>query len=95
MAAMEEIAITQVTIDGIPTPFESCVLQRDGEAWTVVVVGMYEAYGVPNKKGHTIPVSFDTPDGRHGGVALIKTATHEDHTAERMIVHLEGVHPLR
>jgi len=91
----ETIAVSHLTLDGIPTPFEQCSLVLDGDAWALEVVGMYEAYGVPNKKGHTIPVSFDTPDGRRGGVALVKTVTHEDHTAERVIVHLEGVHPLR
>ena len=91
----ETIAVTHLILDGIPTPFEQCSLVRDGDAWSLDVVGIYEAYGVPNKKGHTIPVSFDIPDGRHGGLALIKTVTHEDHTAERVIVHLEGVHPLR
>ncbi|HEX4819179.1 MAG TPA: hypothetical protein VFV00_03150 [Acidimicrobiales bacterium] len=91
----ESIAVTHLTLDGIPTPFEQCSLDRDGDSWSLDVVGMYEAYGVPDKKGHTIPVSFDTPDGRHAGVALIKSVTHEDHSAERMIVHLEGVHPLR
>jgi hypothetical protein len=91
----ETIGVTHLTLDGIPTPFEQCSLVRDGDSWSLDVVGIYEAYGVPNKKGHTIPVSFVTADGRHGGVALIKTVTHEDHTAERMIVHLEGVHPLR
>jgi len=91
----ETIAVSHLTLDGIPTPFEQCSLVLDGESWSLDVVGMYEAYGVPNKKGTTIPVSFDTPDGRRGGVALVASVQHEDHTAERVIVHLEGVHPLR
>ena len=91
----ETIAVTHLTLDGIPTQFEQCSLVLDGESWTLEVVGMYEVYGIPNKQGHTIPVSFDTPDGRRGGVALVKTVTHEDHSAERIIVHLEGAHPLR
>lgn len=89
-----EIPISQLTLDGIPTPFERCVLEADGESWSVTVVGMYEAYGVPNKKGHEVPVSFDTPTGRRAGVALIASVEHEDHTAERMIVRLEGARPL-
>ena len=91
----ETTAVSQLTLDGIPTPFEQCSLVVDGESWSLDVVGIYEAYGVPNKKGQTIPVSFDTATGRRGGVALIASVEHEDHTAERMIVHLEGVHPLR
>jgi hypothetical protein len=90
----ETIAISQLTLDGIPTPFERCTLVLDDTSWALDVVGMYEAYGVPNKKGHTIPVSFDTPTGRRGGVARVVSVEHEDHTAERMIVHLEGVRPL-
>jgi len=90
----ETIAISHLTLDGIPTPFERCSLEVDGESWSLDVVGMYEAYGVPNKKGKTIPVSFDTPSGRRGGVALIASVEHEEHTEERFVVHLEGVHPL-
>ena len=90
----ETIAISQLTLDGIPIPFEECSLVVDGTSWTIDVVGMYEAYGVPNKKRQTIPVSFDTPAGRRGGVARIVTVEHEDQTAERMVVHLEGVRPL-
>ena len=90
----ETIAITQLTLDGIPTPFERCSLVVDGPSWALDVVGIYEAYGVPNKKGTTIPVSFDTPTGRRGGVALIASVEHEDNTAERVVVRLEGVHPL-
>ena len=91
----ETIPVSQLTLDGIPTPFEQCSLVTDGESWSLEVVGIYEVYGVPNKKGTTIPVSFDTPTGRRGGVALVAGVEHEDHTAERVIVHLEGVHPLR
>lgn len=91
----DTIAVSQLTLDGIPTPFEQCELVVDGASWTLDVVGIYEAYGVPNKKGRTIPVSFDTPDGRRGGVALVASVEHEEHTAERMIVRLEGVRPLR
>ena len=90
----EETPITQLTLDGIPTPFERCVLEVDGESWSVVVVGMYEAYGVPNKIGQEVPVSFDTPSGRRAGVARIAGAEHENHTAERMIVRLEGTRTL-
>jgi hypothetical protein len=89
-----EIPISQLTLDGIPTPFERCVLELDDDSWSVTVVGMYEAYGVPNKKGHEVPVSFDTPSGRRAGVALVASVEHEDHTEERMIVRLEGAHPL-
>jgi hypothetical protein len=91
----EPIAVSHLTLDGIPTPFEQCSLVIDGDSWSLEVVGMYEAYGVPDKKGTTIPVSFDTPTGRRGGVALVASVEHEDHTAERMIVHLEGVKALR
>ena len=90
----ETIAVSHVTLDGIPTPCEQCSLVIDGESWSLEVVGMYEAYGVPNKQGTTIPVSFDTPTGRVGGVALIASVEHEQRSAERMIVHLEGVRPL-
>lgn len=90
----ETIAVSHLTLDGIPTPFEQCALELDDDSWTLEVVGIYEAYGVPNKKGKTIPVSFDTPSGRHGGVALIASIEHEEHSAERMIVRLEGVRPL-
>lgn len=86
--------ITQLTLDGIPTPFESCTLEGDGDAWTVTVVGMYEAYGVPNKKGHVVPVSFDTADGRRAGMARVASVEHEEHTEERMIVRLEGADTL-
>ena len=91
----ETIAVAHLTLDGIPTPFEQCSLVVDGDSWSLDVVGFYEAYGVPNKKGRTIPVSFDTPTGRRGGVALVARVEHEDHTAERMVVHLEGVRPLK
>jgi hypothetical protein len=90
----ESIEISQLTLDGIPTPFERCTLDVEGVSWTLIVVGMYEAYGVPNKKGETIPVSFDTPSGRRAGMARIVSVEHEEHTAERMIVRLEGAHPL-
>ena len=90
----ETIAVTHLTLDGIPTPFEQCSLEIDDASWTLEVIGIYEAYGVPNKKGKTIPVSFDTPSGRRGGVALVASVEHEDHTAERVIVRLEGVRPL-
>ena len=90
----ETIAISQLTLDGIPTPFERCSLEIDGDAWSLDVVGMYEAYGVPNKRGQTIPVSFDTPSGRRGGVALVASVEREEHSEERMVVHLEGVRPL-
>ena len=90
----ETIAVSHLTLDGIPTPFETCSLVVDGASWSLDVVGMYEAYGVPNKKGKTIPVSFDTPSGRKGGVALVASVEHEDHSAERMVVRLEGVRPL-
>jgi hypothetical protein len=39
-------------------------------------------------------VSFDTPSGRRAGVANVASVEHEDHTAERMVVRLEGTHPL-
>jgi hypothetical protein len=90
----ETIAINQLTLDGIPVPFERCSLEVEGESWSLEVVGMYEAYGVPNKQGKTIPVSFDTPSGRRVGVALVARVEREEHTEERMVVRLEGVHPL-
>ena len=89
--------ITQLTLDGIPTPFESCTLEGDGDAWTVTVVGMYEAYGVPNKKGRVVPVSFDTDvpgSPRRAGMAKVASVEHEEHTQERMIVRLEGADTL-
>ena len=91
----DHIAISQLTLDGIPTPFEQCSLELDGESWTVVIVGLYEAYGVPNKIGQEVPVSFDTPTGRRAGRAIVVSVEHEEHTEERMVVRLEGAHPLR
>jgi hypothetical protein len=91
----EATPITQLTIDGIPTPFEQCALHVEGDTWWVEVVGMYEAYGVPNKKGHDVPVSFDIAEGRHAGMARISSVEHEDHTEERMVVRLDGLKPLR
>jgi hypothetical protein len=91
----EELPITQLTIDGIPTPFEECALHVDGDSWSVRVIGVYEAYGIPNKKGHDVPVAFDIATGRHAGMARISSVEHEDHTAERMVVTLDGLHPLR
>jgi len=91
----ESIAISQLTLDGIPTPFESCTLDLDGDAWVVSVVGMSAAYGVPNKRGQNVPVSFDTPTGRRAGMAKVASVEHEEHTEERMVVRLEGVHPLK
>jgi hypothetical protein len=88
-------AVSHLTLDGIPTPFEECSLVVDGDSWSLEVVGFYEAYGVPDKQGTTIPVSFDTPTGRRGGVALVASVEHEEHTAERMVVRLEGVRPLK
>jgi hypothetical protein len=90
----ETIEVSQLTLDGIPTPFEHCTLETSGDSWIVNVVGMYEAYGVPNKKGETIAVSFDTPSGRRAGMARIASVEHQEHSAERMIVRLDGVPPL-
>ena len=71
----ESTEISQLTLDGIPTPFEQCTLEVDAASWAVVVVGMYEVYGVPNKKGHTVPVSFDLLTiGRRAGMATIAVA---------------------
>ncbi len=86
--------ITQLTLDGIPTQFETCTLDGDGDAWTVTVVGMYEVFGVANKKGGVVPVSFDTAAGRRAGMARVVSVEHEGHTTERMIVHLEGADTL-
>ena len=83
--------ISQLTLDGLPTRFESCTLDVTDDGWAVTVVGFYEAYGVAEKQGQTVPVSFDTADGRHAGMAKVTHVDHEAHTAERMVVRLEGV----
>ena len=75
----ESTAISQLTLDGIPTPFESCTLELDGDSWVVTVVGMYEAYGVPNKRDQIVPVSFDTPGGRRAGMATVASVEPEEH----------------
>jgi hypothetical protein len=87
--------ITQLTMDGLPTRFETCTLDRRDDGWTVTVVGFYEVYGVAEKQGQTVPVSFDTADGRHAGMAKVASVEREAHTEERMVVQLEGVHPLK